>query len=156
MRQAKREYSKDPESEWRSFMVLGKLTFAELKEAKAQMDTPSLAKDDLWTLNRELFMAYNDAYRRNLDNEAVQPSAEDGKYFHQVIQELIDGINPSPDYELFHAELLRESGRMEEAKAILSRHKDMEDTRVKAAILRHIEANDTMPFLLMQDGKEME
>lgn len=151
--QAKREYSKDPESEMRSFMKLGKLSFQELKEAIFQMETLSLSKMQRWVLNHQYFMAYNDAFRRQPETVAFPPSEEDKAFYLQVIEELLDGIDKSADYELFHAELLRETGRFEEAKEVLSHHTNDEDRWVVDAMLRHINDEDTFPFLLIKEGE---
>ncbi len=154
--QAKREYSKDPESEMRSFMKLGNLSFNELKEAINQMEAFSLSKMQRWILNHQFFMAYNDAFRRWPETKAFPPSKEDEALYKQVIKELLDGIDHSADYELFHAELLRETGRFEEAKEVLFRHKSEEDKWVVDAMLRHINDEDTMPFLLIEKGEVIE
>lgn len=151
--QAKREYSNDSESERRSFGELGKLSYSELKEAKKQMELLSLTKMQRWILNHQLFMAYNDHFRRQAETVAFPPSEEDEAFYQQVIEELLDGIDQSSDYELFHAELLRETGRFEEAKKVLSQHKSEEDRWVVDAMLRHINDEDTMPFLLIKDGE---
>lgn len=151
--QAKREYSKDPESEMRSFMKLGNLSFQELKEAINQMESLSLSKMQRWILNHQYFMAYNDAFRRQPETVAFPPSEEDEAFYQQVIEELLDGIDQSSDYELFHAELLRETGRFEEAKEVLSHHKNEEDRWVVDAMLRHINDEDTLPFLLIKEGE---
>lgn len=151
--QAKREYSKDPESEMRSFGKLGKLSYPELKEAKTQMEFLSLTKIQRWILNHQLFMAYNDAFRRQPETIAFSPSEEDEAFYHQVIEELLDGIDQSSDYELFHAELLRETGRFEQAKEVLSLHKTEENRWVVDAMLRHINNKDTLPFLLIKEGE---
>lgn len=151
--QAKREYSKDPESEMRSFMKLGNLSFQELKEAINQMESLSLSKMQRWILNHQYFMAYNDAFRRQTETVAFPPSEEDEAFYQQVIEELLDGIDQSSDYELFHAELLRETGRFEEAREVLSHHKNEEDRWVVDAMLRHINDEDTLPFLLIKEGE---
>lgn len=151
--QAKREYSKDPESEMRSFMKLGNLSFQELKEAINQMESLSLSKMQRWILNHQYFMAYNDAFRRQTETVAFPPSEENEAFYQQVIEELLDGIDQSSDYELFHAELLRETGRFEEAKEVLSHHKNEEDRWVVDAMLRHINDEDTLPFLLIKEGE---
>lgn len=154
--QAKHEYSKDPESEMRSFRKLGKLTYTELIRAKKQMDTISLAKMQRWILNHQIFMAYNDCFRRNPENVAFPPSEEDVKIYQNTIAELLDGIEKSEDYELFHAELLRESGRFEEAKEVLSNHKSEKDRWVVEAMLKHIDHRDTAPFLLVENGNQVQ
>ena len=101
-------------------------------------------------------MAYNDAFRRLPETVAFRPSEEDKAFYLQVIEELLDGIDLSADYELFHAELLRETGRFEEAKEVLSHHKNEEDRWVVDAMLRHINDEDTMPFLLIEKGEVIE
>lgn len=151
--QAEREYSKDSESEMRSFMKLGNLSFLELKEAINQMESLSLSKMQRWILNHQFFMAFNDAFRRQPETVAFPPSEEDEAFYLQVIEELLDGIDQSADYELFHAELLRETGRFEEAKEVLSHHKNEEDRWVVDAMLRHINSEDTLPFLLIKKGE---
>ena len=151
--QAKREYSKDPESEMRSFMKLGNLSFQELKEAINQMESLSLSKMQRWILNHQFFMAFNDAFRRQPGTVAFPPSEEDEAFYLQVIEQLLDGIDLSADYELFHAELLRETGRFEEAKVVLSHHTSEEDRWVVDAMLRHINEKDTLPFLLIKEGE---
>lgn len=151
--QAKREYSTDPESERRSFMKLGNLTFHELKEAIHQMESLSLSKMQRWILKHQFFMAYNDAFRRHPEKVAFPPSEDDEAFYQQVITDLLKGIDQSADYELFHAELLRETGRFEEAKELLSHHKSEEDQWVVEAMLRHINDEDTLPFLLIKDGE---
>lgn len=154
--QAKHEYSKDPESEMRSFKELGKLTYPELVRAKKQMDNLSLAKMQRWILNHQIFMAYNDCFRRNPEIVAFPPSEEDVRIYQNTIAELLDGIDQSEDYELFHAELLRESGRFEEAKEVLSNHKSEEDRWVVEAMLKHIDQCDTAPFLLVENGNQVQ
>lgn len=151
--QAKREYSNDPESGMRSFMKLGNLSFQELKEAIFQMETLSLSKMQRWILNHQFFMAYNDSFRRQPGTVAFPPSEEDEAFYLQVIEELLNGIDQSADYELFHAELLRETGRFDEAKEVLSHHTSEEDRWVVDAMLRHINEKDTLPFLLIKEGE---
>ena len=150
--QANPEHSKDPESEMRSFGQLGKLTFTELKEAIKQMESLSLTKMQRWILNHQFFMAYNDEYRRTPQNGIKEPTEIDKALYNKIVWELLDGIENSSDYELFHAELLRETGCFEEAKKILSKHTAEEDKWVVDAMLRHIEEGDTAPFLLIENG----
>ncbi len=150
--QAKHKYSDDPESEMRSFGELGNLTYSQLIRAKKQMEALSLVRMQRWILNHQIFMAYNDSFRREPEKVAFPPTEEDIKIYNGIIAELLDGIDQSEDYELFHAELLRESGRFKEAKEILFRHKSAEDKWVVDAMLRHIEKNDTKPFLLIDKG----
>ena len=151
---AKREYSQDPKSETRSFGKLGTLTFAEWKEALNQLESSSLSEEHRQMLNLQFFMAYNDEFRRNPDNSKT-PSQEDQVLYHRVIQELIKDSKPTPGGKIFQAELLRETGRFDEAKEILT-HLDSEDFQwIINAMLRHIEAKDTLPFLLIEDCNQV-
>lgn len=154
--QAKSRYSDDRESEMRCFGELGKLSFPQLSEAKKQMETLSLTKMQRWILNHQIFMAYNDSFRRNTGETSSTPSIEDEFLYRQVITELLDGIDQSEEYNLFHAELLRESRHFQEAKEILSRHKSEDDQWVVNAMLRHIEDGDSEPFLLLDRGNQIE
>ncbi len=146
--QAQSEHDRKKES-----FELGTLNFSQLKEAKKQMDGMSLAKMQRWILNHQLFMAYNDCYRRNLEKVAFPPSEEDEVLFATTISELLEGIERTEEYDMFHAELLRESGRFAEAKKILEGHTSDDDRWVVDAMLRHIEGRDTMPFLLINNGE---
>lgn len=150
--QAKSEYSNDRESRMRSANNLGKLSYLELKEAKKQMDSLSLTKMQRWILNHQFFMAYNDVFRRQPETVAFPPTEEDEALYQRVIEELLDGIEQSADYVLFHAELLRETGRFEEAKEVLSHHQHEGDRWVVDAMLRHIDDKDTLPFLIIKKG----
>lgn len=154
--QAKHKYSDDPESEMRSFGELGKLTFSQLIKAKKQMDSLSLNNMQRWILNHQIFMAYNDCFRREPDKVAFPPSAEDQTLCLKTINELLDGIDQSEDYELFHAELLREIGKFDEAKKILLNHKSEDDKWVVEAMLKHIEQCDTAPFLLVENVNQIQ
>lgn len=83
--QAKKEYSKDPESEMRSFMELGNLSFLELKDAIRQMESQPITKTQRWILNHQFFMAYNDAFRRHPEKVAFPPSEEDEVLFKTLL-----------------------------------------------------------------------
>lgn len=151
--QASSHYSDDPESWRRSFMELGKLSYSELIEAKQQFDAMSLCKLQRWIINHQLFMAYNDLFRRNPQDPESTPTDFDKKIYAQAIAELLDGIDQSEEYELFHAELLRETGRFDEATEILLQHDAENDRWVVDAMLRHIKEMDTDPFLLINHGE---
>ncbi len=120
------------------------------------MDSLSLNKMQRWILNHQIFMAYNDCFRREPDKVAFPPSAEDQTLYLKTIDELLDGIDQSEDYELFHAELLREIGKFYEAKKILLNHKSEDDKWVVEAMLKHIEQSDTAPFLLVENGNQIQ
>lgn len=140
----------------RSFNKLGTLTYHELVKAKDQMASLSLLPMQRWTLNHQLFMAYNDTFRRASEGNPAIPTEEDVEIYTATVAELLEGIDRSSDYELFHAELLRETGRFDEAKAVLASHASDNDHWVVEAILRHIDQSDTNPFLLIRDGCPVE
>ena len=120
------------------------------------MDSLSLNKMQRWILNHQILMAYNDCFRREPEKVAFPPSAEEQTLYLQTVDELLDGIDQSADYELFHAELLREIGKFDEAKGILINHKSEDDKWVVDAILKHIEHCDTAPFLLVENGNQIQ
>lgn len=98
-------------------------------------------------------MAYNDEFRRNSNASACKLSEEEKNVFEATVQELLDGIDTSADYDLFHAELLRETGRFEEAREILKQHIEEDDIWIVDAMVRHIEDGDILPFLLIENGE---
>ncbi|MDE6638006.1 MAG: hypothetical protein K2K32_07210 [Muribaculaceae bacterium] len=153
--QAKSEYAKKDESEFPYSRELGTLNYSELKEAKQQMQHLTLTKMQRWIINHLLFMAYNDEFRRNQDTSCSNPSEYDKNIFETTVQELLDWIDTSADYDLFHAELLRESGRFEEAREILTQHHEEDDRWVVEAMLKHISDRDTLPFLLIKNGNRV-
>lgn len=134
---------------------LGTLNYSELKEAKTQMQQLTLSNMQRWIINHELFMAYNDEFRRNPETSGKVPSQEDKAIFESTIKELLEGIGSTSDYDLFHAELLRESGRFDEAREILDHHKDPDDLWVVEAMRRHADEGDTLPFKLIDDGRQL-
>lgn len=149
--QARSRYENDPHHE--SIGELGKLSLSQLLEAKKQMKGLTLTKMQRWILNHQIFLAYNDNYRRNAAEETSVPSDEERLQYESVISELLDGIDANPSYELFHAELLRETGHFEDAARILNNHKAEDDNWVVDAMLRHINEKDTEPFLLINKGE---
>lgn len=130
---------------------LGELNFTELKEAKEQLEQLNLTTIQKWILNHQLFMAYNDLFYRNEDPN-VSPSEEDEEVFKKTVKELLEGIDQSNDYNLFHAELLRESGRFTEAFMVLDKNSSEKDKWVVDAMMKHIVAKDPKPFLLVENG----
>lgn len=150
--QAKHKHSDDPDSGMRCFGELGKLSFIQLIDAKQQMDALSLTKMQRWILNHQIFMAYNDCFRRHPEKVAFPPSKKEQKLYLNTIDELLGGIEHSEEYELFHAELLREVGKFDESKQILLNHSSENDKWVVEAMLKHIEQSDTAPFLLVENG----
>lgn len=153
--QARMEHAKEDDSEFRSFGELGTLDYSELKEAKEQMRHLTLTNMQRWIINHQLLMAYNDEFRRNSGASCKHPEKEDEAVFDATVQELLEGIGTSSDYDLFHAELLRETGRFEEAKEILHRNTAEDDRWVVEAMLRHISDGDTLPFLLIENGERV-
>ena len=150
--QAKQSLSKDKDSCIISLRKLGTLDFDQLKKAKEQMDAMTLTKMQRWILNHLIFMAYNDRFQRSRGEELAVPGEEDMLLFEETIGQLLEGIGNEKDYELFHAELLRESGRFDEARAVLSIHKEESDEWIVKAMLSHIDEGDRLPFLLIEDG----
>lgn len=150
--QAGMEQSEDPSSHC---FELGKLGYIELEEAYGQFSQLSLNPMQRWILNHQIFMAYNDAFRRHPETVAFPPSIDDESFYAQIVDELLNGIDKSPDFELFHAELLREIGRFEEAAKVLSGHTEEDDKWVVEAMMRHIETEDSNPFLLIKDGEQI-
>ena len=153
--QAKQRYANDNGSEFRSIGELGNLSYAELKEAKEQLQHLTLTKMQRWIINHQLFMAYNDEFRRNPNAIGLEPTKEDAVVFNTTIQELLEGIERSVDYDLFHAELLRETCRFEEARMILNQYKKEEDNWVADEMLKHIDDGDSLPFLLIENGNRV-
>ncbi len=136
---------------------LGTLNYSELKEAKEQMEHLTLNPVQRWIINHLLFTAYNDEFRRPDKEKSLKiPTEEDQQIFATTIEALLSGMNSSRDYELFHAELLREIGRFDEAKEILLRHRNEDERWVTEAMLRHIEKEDNLPFLLIICGEKAE
>lgn len=153
--QAERKYSKEDESDFHYSGELGTLNYAELKEAKEQMQHLTLTQMQRWMINHQLFMAFNDEFRRNPNASESKPSEEDKVVFEATVLELLEGIDSSADYDLFHAELLRETGRFDEAREILLSHTADDDRWVTESMLRHIDAKDTLPFLLIENGNKV-
>jgi len=81
---------------------------------------PPLTKTQRGILNRELFMAYDECFRSNTDT--TPPNEDDKVLYAQTIKALLDNIGQSPalDSALFHAELLRETGRFPKPKKSLT------------------------------------
>lgn len=154
-KQAKCEYSKDSNSEMSSFMKLGKLTYLELKEAREEMMNLTLTNIQRWILNHELFMAYNDYFRREPMNNAFSPTKDDEKLFLTIVYELLEGIENTNDYILFNAELLREVGRFQEALFLLDGFDQSKDKWIADAMINKISQKDTSPFLLLKDGSRI-
>lgn len=150
--QAAQSYSVEDHSEVSSFGELGTLDFDQLKMAKKQMKGITLTKMQRWILNHQIFMAYNDKYQRGAMNENIIPDEEDRLLFENIVEELLDGIEEGKDYELFHAELLREAGRFEESRAVLSNITDDSDEWIVKAMIRQIENGNKIPFLLIEGG----
>ena len=151
--QAKSEYAADN----RPACDLGTLNYSDLKEAKREMQHLTLTQMQRWMINHLIFMAYNDEFCRHTSDELLKrPTKEDKEVFKTTVDELLEGIGSSDDYDLFNAELLRETGRFDEAKEILVKHKSEDDRWVVEAMLNHIDKGDTEPFLLILNGEKME
>lgn len=154
--QAERRQSGDDKSEVRYSGDLGNLSYSELKGAKKQLLSLTLTGIQRWIINHLLFMAYNDEFKRYPAALGKYPDDNDIAVFESTVTELLEGIGNSSDYDLFHAELLRETGRFEEATARLLQHADEEDRWVVEAMLKHIERKDKLPFLLIENGNRVD
>lgn len=154
--QAMSRYATDDKSEFRALGELGTLNFSELREAKVQMQDLTLTSMQRWIINHQLLMAYNDEFRRGLKPAECMPTDEEKCIFEVTVQELLEGIDSSSDYELFHAELLREIGRFDDARNILMQHEVDEDRWVVDAMLRHVDMEDKLPFLLLDNGNKVQ
>jgi hypothetical protein len=135
---------------------LGKLTFEQLKDAKQQFELTTLTKKQKWVINQQLLMAYNDKFQRTRADSKPEPSEEDLHIFENAACELINGMDSSEDYRLFHAELLRELGKFSEAKVLLEANESQDNQWIADLMLKHIEDSDRRPFLLIRDGKRVE
>ena len=134
-------------------MELGKLNYGDLRLAYAQLSKENLTDLQRWALNHEFFMSYNDCYRRYPETVAFPPSDEEKEMFMSIIGDLLQNIDSSADYELFHSELLRESRRFDEAKAVLVQHKSPDDQWIVKKLVRLCDRHDDMPHLLIKDGE---
>ena len=132
--------------------VTGQLDFSQLKEAKDQFSKSALHEDRIWTIHYMLLLAYNDTFFRFPEAERL-PSEEDRLLVRETIRTLIGIVQDSPDQTLFHAELLRESGRFEEALQVLDNYSAKDDEiDIVNAMKKHIADKDSKPFLLVEDG----
>ncbi|MDE5849806.1 MAG: hypothetical protein K2H38_06670 [Muribaculaceae bacterium] len=154
--QAKKKIAKDDDSDFRAFGELGTLNYHELKQAKEQLQQLTLTDMQRWIINHQLFMAYNDEFRRSPGALGKYPGKEDLETFDSTVRELLKGIGKTSDYELFHAELLRETGKFDEATEVLRGHTAEEDQWVVEAMLKHIDRKDKLPFLLIEEGKKVD
>ncbi|MDE7347172.1 MAG: hypothetical protein K2N48_10605 [Muribaculaceae bacterium] len=154
--QAEIRRQKEDDSEFSYSSDLGNLSYTELKKAKEQMQLLTLTNMQRWIINHELFMAYNDEFRRYPGELGKYPGKEDLEIFDSTVRDLLKGIGKTKDYDLFHAELLRETGRFDEASEVLLMHADEEDQWVVEAMLKHIERRDKLPFLLIENGDRVE
>lgn len=133
----------------------GRLDFAGLKEAKRQFEECELSDDQKWTINYMLLLAFNDLFNRE-EKPENGPSDTDRLLIQEVVQTLIDIARDSPDQTIFHAELLRETGRFEEALQVLGNYSaNAEDTGIVEAMKKHIAEKDRIPFLLVRNGESI-
>lgn len=132
------------------------LNFAELKEAFAELHNPNHSDWGREMLCLELIKAYNDEFNRSIEVERL-PSGEDISLFQEAVNFLLS--NSEDISPLLHAELLRESGRFEEAEAILRVLANNEANKsqlwsIKPVLDGAINHNP-LPILLWKDGKPL-
>lgn len=128
------------------------LSVAEALMAVNQMESISLTKTQRWELHHQYFLAYNDAYRRYPDRATSSPTPEEKEMFHKAIEGLLEGIDRTNEFILFHAELLRETARFDEALQILTQNQNPDDRWVAERMKAHIHRRNTLPFLLINQG----
>lgn len=131
----------------------GQMTYAQLKEAKLLMRTVPLTVEHRTSLNLELLMAFNDSFRRDPKPLRPKPGEDDLSLFNQVVDELLEDMGATSQKPILQAELLRETGRFDQAREILSKL-DLGDRKwVADAILRKADEGNTVPFKLLDNGK---
>lgn len=133
----------------------GQLDFAGLKEAKRQFEESELSDGQKWTINYMLLLAFNDLFNRE-EKPENGPSDTDWLLIREVVQTLIDIVRDSSDQTIFHAELLRETGRFEEALQVLGNYSaNAEEIGIVEAMKKHIAERDCKPFLLIGKGQSI-
>ena len=129
------------------------LSVAEALMAVKQMENISLTKTQRWELRHQYFLAYNDAYRRHPDRADSSPTPEETELFHEAIDALLDGIDCTDEFILFHAELLREAGRFDQALQVLAQNHNPDDRWVVERMKAQITRRNPLPFLLINQGQ---
>ncbi|MGM9815661.1 MAG: hypothetical protein ACI304_01210 [Lepagella sp.] len=129
------------------------LSVAEALMAVKQMESISLTKTQRWELRHQYFLAYNDAYRRHPAPADSSPTPEEKEMFHKAIDGLLEGIDRTDEFILFHAELLRETARFDEALQILTQNQNPDDRWVAERMKAQISRRNTLPFLLINQGQ---
>lgn len=145
-RQKNDEFSGNPSSE------KGELSYQELKEAWAKLKSlPDLTQNEKTAVLMMQVWAYNDKYTRGKD---IPIPDEEKTYFKIIVDDLLllDDVD-----ELLKRELLRETGRFEEATAPLNTFDSNNGILVEAKkkFLKCISTLDTKPFIVLGDKKDI-
>ena len=128
------------------------LNYQELKEAMEELSCSEQSEWEMFMLNRSLIYAYNNEFIRNHNNT---PSNEDRQLFMTAIDNLL-GFPENYYYPAFRGELLRESGRFDEAVEVLSKLSDVDNIQYYVKpILEHAINHDPLPLLLIKDNNPL-
>ncbi len=125
---------------------LGELDFVGHVKAWEQLSQlPDLTESERMNCRFLQVWAYNDEFTRKPNSNA--PSESDVKFFMNAVDDL---INSNKVQSLIKAELLRETGRFDEAATMLdSETVDQEFLKqIIEEIRTHITARDTRPFVI--------
>jgi len=123
----------------------GTLSYAQLKEALLQMSSDDNLRDrDRLNILIMVIWAFNDEYTRCVNKDI--PTEE-----HTYIVSLVDQLLSMDSVDdLLRAELLRETGRFEEAIEILETYPSDNEFLIglKRRFRESAEVRDTMPFII--------
>lgn len=125
------------------------LNYQELKEAVKELSGSEQSAWETYMLNRSLIQAYNSEFMRG--NSDKTPSEEDRQQFLTAVEKVVN----LPDDQClrgFKGELLRETGRFDEAVEVLRNLPDDDAPEYYVRpILERALNRDSRPLLIMKD-----
>lgn len=125
------------------------LNYQELKEAVKELSGSEQSAWETYMLNRSLIQAYNSEFMRG--NSDKTPSEEDRQQFLTAVEKVVN----LPDDQCirgFMGELLRETGRFDEAVEVLRNLPDDDAPEYYVRpILERALNRDSRPLLIMKD-----
>lgn len=127
------------------------LNYHELKEAVKELSGSEQSAWEIHSLNSLVIRAYNSEFMR--EDNGKTPTEEDRQLFLTAINNMLNLPNDEYPYEL-RGELLRESGRFEEAVEVLRNlppDEDIPQYYVKP-VLEHALNCDSRPLLIIKDN----
>lgn len=127
------------------------LKYHELKEAVKELSGSEQSAWETYMLNRSLIQAYNSEFMR--DNSDRTPSEEERQQFLTAVDNVLNLPDDQYPYEL-RGELLRETGRFDEAVEILRNlppDEDIPQFYVQPVLERALN-RDSGLFLIIKDG----